>query len=85
MKAIGEERDQFAEHVAGAWKAMQQEQCRGPGRTGSAVEDAEAVDPSRAVIDGRHGRLPSGDSVGGSKYALQQTTELRKNAFLYFS
>ena len=64
---------------------MQQKQCRGVGRTGFAVEDVEAVDSSRAVIDGRHGRLPSGDSVGGSKYALQQTTELRKNAFLYFS
>ena len=42
-KAIGNQRDQIAEHVAGAREAMQQKQCRSVGRTGFAIEYFEAV------------------------------------------
>ena len=58
VKAVSKERNQIAEHVAGARKAVQQEQCRSVGAAGFAVEYFEAVNFGRTVIDASHGRLP---------------------------
>jgi hypothetical protein len=58
VKALGKERDQITEHVAGAWEAMQQKERGSIGPTGFSIEYLEAVDFGRAVIDGGHGRLP---------------------------
>src|SRR5271166_313576 len=72
VKAIGEEGDQIAEHVAGAWKAMQQKQCRRVGRTRLAVEYFEAVDLGRAVSDRGHARLLGAWNVEGRTRPLSR-------------
>src|SRR6516162_7316148 len=55
VEAIGQERDEVAEHVAGAREAVQQQQLRGARRTGLAIEDLEAVHVGGSVLDGGHG------------------------------
>ena len=67
---------------------MQQQERRSIGPTGFAVENLEAVDLGRTVIDRRSWAAPEVAEwmiVRGPKMALQQTTELSENAFLYFS
>ena len=50
MEAVGEERDQIAEHVAGGREAVQQQQLRGAGRARLAVEDGAAVDLGGPIV-----------------------------------
>ena len=58
VEAIGEARDQIAEHVAGAREAMEQQQLRRAGLAGFAIEDVEAVHVGFAIIDGGHRGFP---------------------------
>ena len=51
MEAVGEQRDQIAEHMARGGEAVQQQQLRRMGAARFAIEDVEAVD-----IDGVIGR-----------------------------
>ena len=44
VKPVRELRDEFAEHVAGGWKAVQQKDRWRVLRPGLAVENADAVD-----------------------------------------
>ena len=58
VEAIREQRDQITEHVAGARKAMQQQQLRRIRRPGLAIEDLEAVHIGGPVFDGSHWPTP---------------------------
>ena len=58
MEAIGQQRDEIAEHVTGARKAMEQQQLRRVRGAGLAIEDIEAVDIGGAIVDGGHGESP---------------------------
>jgi len=55
VKAVGQERDEVPEHMAGAREAMEQQQLRGAGRAGRAIEDVEAVHVGSSILDGSHG------------------------------
>jgi hypothetical protein len=57
MKSVGEERDQIPEHVAGAGKAVQQQQLRRVITTRLAIKNLETIDIGRAVADRRHQTL----------------------------
>ncbi len=52
--AIRERRDQIAEHVGRGGKPVQQEHGRRAGGAGFAVEDIDAVDLGRAIVDDRY-------------------------------
>ena len=49
VEAIGQERDEVAEHVARAREAVQQQQLRRVGGAGLAIEDLEAVHIGGAI------------------------------------
>jgi hypothetical protein len=51
VKAIGQKRDQIAEHMAGTGKAVQQKQRRRVGLARFAVEDFDVVNLDRAIGD----------------------------------
>ncbi len=55
VEAIGQQRDEVAEHVAGAREAVQQQQLRGARWARLAIEDVEAVHVGGAIGDGSHG------------------------------
>src|ERR1700683_5097582 len=55
MEAVGEQRDQVAEHMAGGGEAVQQQQLRGARRTRLAVEEVSAVDLGGPIVGGSHG------------------------------
>jgi hypothetical protein len=57
VKAIGEQRDEIAEHVPRAWEAVQQQQRRRIRTPCFAIEDFPSVDVGGAIGDGRHGIL----------------------------
>ena len=59
MEPIGQQRDQVAEHVAGAREAVQQQQLRRIRRARLAIEDLEAVHVGGAIVDGGHDAFPS--------------------------
>src|SRR5262249_6852136 len=61
MEAIGQERDEVAEHVARTRKAMEQQQLLGVRRTRLAIEDVKAVHVRRAIPDSGHGASPLKD------------------------
>ena len=44
VEPVGQRRNQVAEHVRGGWESVQQQDGRGIGRTGLAVEDLDAID-----------------------------------------
>src|SRR5262245_20340745 len=54
MKAVREARNEIAEHVAGAGKAVQQEDRRGALRPSFAIEDGETVDVDLAERERVH-------------------------------
>ena len=54
MEAVGEQRDQVAEHMAGGGKSVQQKQFRGPRRARLAVEDVSVVDLGGPIMDSSH-------------------------------
>src|SRR5215813_2274054 len=58
MKAVGEERDQIAEHVAGARKPVQQQQSWSLWPAGFAIRNLEAANISDAIINLLHRNLP---------------------------
>ena len=55
MEAVGEQRDEVAEHVAGAREAVQQQQLRRARRARLAIEDLAAVHLGGSIVDGGHG------------------------------
>ena len=55
MEAIGQKRDEVAEHVARAREAVKQQQLRGVGGARLAIEDLEAVHVGGSIVDGGHG------------------------------
>ena len=57
-EAIGQERDQIAEHVTRTGEAMEQQQLGSVGRACLAIEDVEAVYVGGAVLNGGHGVSP---------------------------
>ena len=59
VEAVGQQRDEIAEHVAGAREPVQQQQLRGAGRAGLAIEDVEAVHVGGSIFDGGHVIFPS--------------------------
>ena len=58
MEAVGEQRDQVAEHMARAREAVQQQQLRRARRARLAIEDLEAVHVGGAIGDGGHDASP---------------------------
>jgi len=58
VEAVGQERDQVAEHMAGGREAVQQQQLRGARRARLAVEDVAAVHIGGPIVDGSHGAFP---------------------------
>ena len=58
VEAVGQQRDQVAEHVARAREAVQQQQLRRIRRARLAIEDLEAVHVGGAIGDGGHGAFP---------------------------
>jgi hypothetical protein len=56
LEAIGQERDQIAEHVTGTGEAMEQQQLGGVRRACSTIEDVKPVYVGSAVLDGGHGK-----------------------------
>ena len=66
VKAVGQQRDEIPEHMAGARETVEQHQLRGAGCAGLAIEDLEAVQVGSSILDGGHGvflpeeRLDSG-------------------------
>src|SRR5262249_39288693 len=65
MKSVSKKRDQVAEHVTRAGKAMQEQQLGGAGRSRFAIEQLETVDIGRAISDRRHQTLLSLDDFFG--------------------
>jgi hypothetical protein len=57
MEPVGELRNEIAEHMAGTWEAVQQQQRRRVLRPGLAKKDIEPVDIDLAVADLAHGDL----------------------------
>ena len=57
-KRSASERDQVAEHMAGAREAVQQQQLRRVRRARLAVEDVAAVHLGGPIVDGGHGAFP---------------------------
>src|SRR5436190_15570232 len=67
MEAIGQEWDEVAEHMAGARKAMKEEEFRGMRCTRLTIEDVEAVYVGGAVLGAGHGvSLPIRSLTKGS-------------------
>ena len=58
MEAVGEQRDEIAEHVAGGWEAVQQQQLRRARGASFAVENVAAVDLGGAIVDAGHDACP---------------------------
>src|SRR5262249_9819065 len=54
MKLLGELRNEFAEHVACSWKAVQQKECRRVRAAGLPAEDLDAFDSYAPVSDLGH-------------------------------
>jgi hypothetical protein len=59
VEAIGQERDEIAEHVARAGEAVKQQQRRRIGAPGLAIKDLETVHVGRTIFDGSHCVSPS--------------------------
>ena len=55
MEAVGEPRNEIAEHVAGGREAVQQQQLRSARGACFAIEDVSAVDLGGPIMDGGHG------------------------------
>jgi hypothetical protein len=56
MKPARELRDEITEHVAGRWKAMQQQNRWRVLRSSLPIEDLDAVDIDLAEVDSAHGK-----------------------------
>ena len=65
VEAIRQLRDQIPEHVARARETMKQQQHRGVGGAGLAIEDLQAVHIGGPVFDGSHRDSPDINRVDG--------------------
>ena len=55
VEAVGQKGNEIPEHMAGAGKAVQQQQRGRPGGPGLAIKNLHPVHVGRAIIDGSHG------------------------------
>ncbi len=67
MKLFRKQRDQVPKHMAGTWKAVQQQKLRGVGRTGFPIKNLEAIDVDMTMRNPGHGVSPDVKGFGSNR------------------